>query len=88
MLSRVNIDDDSVDDIKQDIDEIILFSSIVKEFCYENSVVDCTSPLISPSENMYNRLRRDIVMPGNFKNIFLKNSPKEKNGEIMVPEVI
>ena len=81
-LSRLKIEDDKIEDTKEEFNKIINW---VEQLSEVN--VDGVEPLVSVNENSL-ILRKDEVNDGNQAQAVLKNAPDAEYGYFVVPKVV
>jgi aspartyl-tRNA(Asn)/glutamyl-tRNA(Gln) amidotransferase subunit C len=83
-LSRLRVDDDKVEDIKNEFNKILNWVSELSEVN-----TDGVQPLVSVNQTML-EMRADVVTEGNQVQEILANAPMEEfmGGYITVPKVI
>lgn len=87
-LSRVKIDDEERDGIKEDMNRILEYMK-----CLDEIDVESYDPMISPIEfsdvnDSRSHLREDEIVSGCSQQKFLENAPSTQDGLIRVPEII
>ena len=83
-LSRLRVDDDKVEDIKNEFNKILNWVSELSEVN-----TDGVQPLVSVNQTML-EMRADVVTEGNQVQEILANAPMEEfmGGYITVPKVL